>query len=175
MGDITRRALAGADLMTAPFAMRAWGQDEGPQKPADEKVRAQRLDFDFQKHHSAHFPKASPRPRPMPRPSSPSSTFPSARSPSAATPWTSAKSNRDPAQNPQYVADVVAIGVRPNKLAGIWTTLGGREQPGGELALKPARSQRRSHFGVYVYGLKQVLLWDVLVGGVGGVNAAGAD
>jgi len=48
MGNITKRALlAGAlTLMTAPFAMRAWGQDEGPQKPAGEKTRAQRLDFD---------------------------------------------------------------------------------------------------------------------------------
>ena len=65
MGNITKRALlAGALALTAaPFAMRAWGQDEGPQKPAGEKVRPQRLDFDafkntiepiFLKHRLGH-------------------------------------------------------------------------------------------------------------------------
>jgi len=65
MGNITKRALlAGAlALMTAAFAMRAWGQDEGPQKPAGEKTPAQRLDFDafkntiqpiFLKHRLGH-------------------------------------------------------------------------------------------------------------------------
>jgi YVTN family beta-propeller protein len=52
MGNITKRALlAGAlALTTAPFAMRAWGQDEGPQKPAGESVRARPLDFDIFKN-----------------------------------------------------------------------------------------------------------------------------
>jgi len=51
MGNITKRALlAGAlALTTAPFAMRAWGQDESPQKPV-ENVRAQPLDFDIFKN-----------------------------------------------------------------------------------------------------------------------------
>jgi YVTN family beta-propeller protein len=65
MGNITKRALlAGAlTLTTAPFAMRAWGQDEGPQKSAGQQIQARRLDFDvfkssvqpiFLKHRLGH-------------------------------------------------------------------------------------------------------------------------
>ena len=51
MGNTTKRTLlAGAlALTTAPFAMRACGQDESPQKPV-ENVRAQPLDFDIFKN-----------------------------------------------------------------------------------------------------------------------------
>jgi YVTN family beta-propeller protein len=65
MGNITKRALLAGTLAltTAPFAMRAWGQDEAPQKPAGESVRARPLDFDifksavqpiFLKHRLGH-------------------------------------------------------------------------------------------------------------------------
>jgi len=52
MGNITKRALLAGTLAltTAPVAMRAWGQDEGPQKPAGESVRARPLDFDIFKN-----------------------------------------------------------------------------------------------------------------------------
>jgi YVTN family beta-propeller protein len=46
MGNKIKRALLAGALALPLFAITAKGQDEGPQKPAVEKVRAQRLDFD---------------------------------------------------------------------------------------------------------------------------------
>src|ERR1700693_1868361 len=46
MGNITKRALLAGVLAPALFAVPGWSQDEGPQKPAGQKVQAQRLDFD---------------------------------------------------------------------------------------------------------------------------------
>ncbi|MDQ1405322.1 MAG: hypothetical protein QOG55_951 [Acidobacteriaceae bacterium] len=47
MGKILERALFAIAFAPIVFAIPAWSQDEGPQKPAGEKGRAQRLDFDI--------------------------------------------------------------------------------------------------------------------------------
>jgi YVTN family beta-propeller protein len=62
MNTIKRALLAGA-LAPTLFAIPGWGQDEAPQRPAGEKVRTERLDFDifkstvqpiFLKHRLGH-------------------------------------------------------------------------------------------------------------------------
>jgi YVTN family beta-propeller protein len=47
MGKILKRVLCVVAFTPILFAIPAWSQDEGPKKPAGEKVRAQRLDFDI--------------------------------------------------------------------------------------------------------------------------------
>jgi hypothetical protein len=55
MGHIIKRALLAGALAPAFFAIPTWCRDQAPQKPAGEKVRAQRLDFDIFKAPSSQF------------------------------------------------------------------------------------------------------------------------